>query len=214
MYQEWHHLTFLHWSFDPAALRPLIPRPLELDTFDGHAWLGIVPFLIKKSRFRGIPWRIDFPETNVRTYVRLPNGDTGVWFFSLDAASLFATLGARMSFRLPYMWSRMQVEVSGNRIHYHSDRTWPAAPGHFECRVETGDEIVANEFDAFLLYRYRLYTKWTFGDVEHVPYPLRKVRLLDLRHDLFKTGGPPVVVHYSPMVDVRIGAPHFGRFAG
>src|SRR5258708_5075331 len=100
MHQEWHHLTFLHWSFDPVVIRPLVPRDFELDTFDGRAWVGIVPFLIRRSRFPGIPWRIDFPETNVRTYVRGPDGQSGVWFFSLDAASVAAVLGARASFGL------------------------------------------------------------------------------------------------------------------
>src|ERR1017187_9893948 len=122
MHQEWRHVTFLHWSLNPEAVRPFVPPDFELDTFDGQAWIGIVPFLIRGSRFPAVPWRLDFPETNVRTYVRGPDGETGVWFFSLDAANPFAVLGARAVFGLPYMWSRMQVETAGCRIRYHSER--------------------------------------------------------------------------------------------
>lgn len=147
----------------------------------------------------------------MRTYVRDRGGRSGVWFFSLDAASLFAVLGARASFGLPYMWSRMQVEVTGKRIHYRSDRLWPKAPAAFDCSVETGDPSPANAagpLESFLIHRYRLYTATKFGEVEHQPYSLSRVRLLECEQTLFPLDGPPATVHYSPAVYVRIGAPY------
>jgi uncharacterized protein YqjF (DUF2071 family) len=216
MYQEWRCLTFLHWSFDPGVIRPLVPREFELDLFDGRAWIGVVPFLIQGSRFPGIPWRIDVPETNVRTYVRAPDGQTGVWFFSLDAASALAVAGARVSFGLPYMWSKMQVEAAENRIHYHSKRIVPATPAALDCRVEVGAPIADEAIGAlevFLINRYRLYTRLfdriAFAEVDHPPYPLAQVKLIECRHSLFDVSGAPDAIHYSPGVDVRIGRPHF-----
>jgi hypothetical protein len=208
----------LHWSFSPAKIRPFIPREFELDTFDGLAWIGVVPFLIRGSRFPGVPWRLDFPETNVRTYVRGPDGETGVWFFSLDASSLPSVLGARAMFGLPYMWSRMRVETprveTACRIRYMSERNWPHAPAALECAVETGETVPAREIgplEVFLINRYRLYTRIlgrvACGVVDHFPYPLARVQLLDLRQTLFAVEGSPVAVHYSPGVEVRISAP-------
>jgi uncharacterized protein YqjF (DUF2071 family) len=214
LHQEWRNLTFLHWSFSPAAIRPFLPREFELDTFDGQAWIGVVPFVIRGSRFPGVPWRLDFPETNVRTYVRGPDGETGVWFFSLDAANLLAVLGARAAFGLPYMWSRMRVERTGCRIRYASERVWPNAPAALECAVETGETVPAREIgplEVFLLNRYRLYTRLlgrvACGVVDHFPYPLARVQLLELRQSLFAVEGSPIAVHYSPGVEVRISAP-------
>ena len=102
MYQAWRNLTFLHWRYPAGALQAHLPRGLRIDTFDGSAWLRIAPFLLEL--------RVStFPETNVLTYVIGPDGGSGVWFFSLDAASAIAVAGARLAYGLPYMWSRMRV---------------------------------------------------------------------------------------------------------
>jgi uncharacterized protein YqjF (DUF2071 family) len=88
MAMEWHDLLFMHWPLPPATLRPLIPPALKLDTFDGWAWIGIVPFEMRGVRPRlapSLPGLSRFCELNVRTYVTA-GGKPGVWFFSLDAA--------------------------------------------------------------------------------------------------------------------------------
>jgi len=93
MSQTWRRLTFLHWPYEPALVQPLLSSGLVLDTFDGAAWIGLLPFEI--YNLRGIP---HFSETNVRTYVIGPDGSRAVWFFSLDAARLAAVLGARVAY--------------------------------------------------------------------------------------------------------------------
>src|SRR5579872_1671599 len=110
MVQRWHDLLFAHWPLRPEAIRPLVPRELELDTFENKAWLGVIPFWMSGVRFRALPpmpTASAFPELNVRTYVRAPRDPEkpGVFFFSLDAASLLAVLGARAGFGLPYFWA-------------------------------------------------------------------------------------------------------------
>src|SRR5581483_3542727 len=108
--QTWKHLTFLHWPYDPAVVRPLVPAELELDLAAGAAWIGLVPFLLTDLTLPhapAAPWLSQFPETNVRTYVYDKHGRRGVWFFSLDAARLTAVIGARSGYALPYYWSRM-----------------------------------------------------------------------------------------------------------
>ena len=86
MLQGWDNLTFLHWRYQPEIIRPMLPRKLELDTFDGAAWVGLTPFIVTRTRPPGLPslpWVSTFPEMNVRTYVRGPDGARGIWFFSL-----------------------------------------------------------------------------------------------------------------------------------
>jgi uncharacterized protein YqjF (DUF2071 family) len=122
MSQTWRRLTFLHWPYEPALVERLLPPGLLLDTFDGAAWVGLVPFEI--YNLRGIP---HFPETNVRTYVIGPDGSRAVWFFSLDAARLIAVLGARIAYHLPYFWAKMLVASEGGTIHYRSRRKRPHA---------------------------------------------------------------------------------------
>jgi uncharacterized protein YqjF (DUF2071 family) len=125
MRQKWHDLLFMHWRIPPQTLRPLVPAALELDHFEGSAWLGVVPFRMTGVRLRGtpaIPGLSAFPELNVRTYVSA-GGKPGVWFFSLDAASAIAVAAARAWFHLPYFRARMSLEAHGDEIRYQSHRT-------------------------------------------------------------------------------------------
>src|SRR5579871_2480588 len=98
MAMQWHDLLFMHWPVPVDQLRPLIPPALAIETFDGMAWLGLVPFRMSGVRPRfvpALPWLSAFPELNVRTYVTSA-GKPGVWFFSLDAANPLAVHGARL----------------------------------------------------------------------------------------------------------------------
>jgi len=87
MYQSWDKLLFMHWPMPAEALRPLIPDPLTIDTFEGIAWMGVTPFTMWGLRPvfpPSLPALSRSHELNVRTYVYL-DGIPGVWFLSLDA---------------------------------------------------------------------------------------------------------------------------------
>jgi uncharacterized protein YqjF (DUF2071 family) len=125
MKQVWRDLLFAHWPIDPAVVRPLVPAPFPLDTFDGRAWIGVVPFRITGLRPRAappMPFVSSFPELNVRTYVTL-DGKPGVYFFSLDAGSRLAVEAARLFYRLPYAKARITVARRGEAVDYTSVRT-------------------------------------------------------------------------------------------
>ena len=127
MLHRWERLTFVHWSFDAATVQRLLPDWLQVETFDGAAWVGLVPFFMRVATPGGrrVPWASQFCETNVRTYVRDQQGRSGIWFFSLDAARLGAVITARTTYRLPYFWSRMRLEERGDEIAYECRRRWP-----------------------------------------------------------------------------------------
>ena len=136
MRQNWRELLFLHWAFAPELIRPLIPRELELDLFEGKAYVGLVPFTMTGVRPTGLPaiaGLSSFHETNVRTYVHVDGRDPGVWFFSLDAANTIAVRLARGLFHLPYHRARMFLERERpgpsdqpSPILYAGVRRWPA----------------------------------------------------------------------------------------
>ena len=185
MAQSWHDLLFAHWPMDAGALRRLIPPELEIDTFEGHAWLGIVPFRMSGVRLRwtpALPWLSAFPELNVRTYVTA-QGKPGVWFFSLDAANAVAVAVARMSFHLPYFRARMTcLEVDG-RIEYRSRRTHRGAlDAAFEARYRGTGEVFEPQrgsLEHFLTERYCLYSAASSGriyrgEIHHPPWALQK----------------------------------------
>ena len=222
-YQRWRSLLFLHWPLEPALVRPLLPRGLELDTHDGLAWIGLVPFVMRDVRFVGTPrpLALDFLETNVRTYVHVNGADPGVYFFSLDAASRLAVWGARAGFGLPYHHARMGLERDGERIAYRVQRgrRGPSLQATWELGAPRA-EAAPGTLDHFLIERYLLHVRrggriWT-GHVHHRPYPLRSAQLLELDDELVAAAGLPrprsaPLVHASDGVDVEIFAPRPNR---
>jgi len=171
---RWHDLLFLHWPIRPELMRPLIPEELDLDTFDGYCWIGIVPFRMSGVRPRYIPISFAFPELNVRTYVKR-RGRAGVWFFSLDAASWIAVRVARW-FGLPYYDARMTARLDGDAVHYRSARFQTAAsPAVFMASYRPTGAIYQAKpgtLDHWLTERYCLYSarnrgRIVYGDIHH-----------------------------------------------
>jgi uncharacterized protein len=223
MIQRWRQMSFLHWRFPVDAVQPLLPDGVTVHTFDGAAWVGLLPFLmddVRPPRVPPLPWLSRFPETNLRTYVRGPDGRTGIWFFSLDAARLPAVAAARLSLGLPYCWSRMSVRADHDALVYRGRRRVPGPTGAgYDVRIRFGAAYREGELgplDHFLTARYRLYSqllgRLVAVDVQHPPWPLRRAELLGLRQDLTRAAGlpPPAgppLLHASPGVQVRIGVP-------
>jgi hypothetical protein len=181
---RWHDLLFLHWPVPADALRPLVPAGLDLDRFDGRAWLGVIPFRMSGVRLRGlpaIPGTARFPELNVRTYVTRA-GKPGVWFFSLDAASRVAVYTARVWYGLPYFHARMGGSIAGDWITYHSARRHRGAPpAEFRARYRPAGEArpaPPGSLEHFLSERYCLYAldrrgRLGRGEIDHRPWPLQ-----------------------------------------
>jgi uncharacterized protein YqjF (DUF2071 family) len=214
MRQTWRRLTFLHWPYAPELIRTLIPSALDLDTLDGAAWIGLVPFEIYGTH--ALPY---FPETNLRTYVVGPDGTRAVWFFSFEAASLQAVLGARIGYHLPYFWASMSVTSENGVIHYQSRRRWPHEAGAItDVRIQPGQPFDPGELtdrDHFLTARYRLYTmargQLRYAQIEHPPWPLARATVIEVRQTLLQNAGlPPQIgmplVHYAAELAVEIGA--------
>lgn len=165
-----------------------------------------------------VPWLSRFPETNVGTYVRGPDGASAIWFFSLDAARLPVVVGARVGYGLPYFWSDMTVRRHGARVDYRSRRRFPGPTGaRANLDLEVGGPIDAAELDEltkFLTARHRLYSvilgRLAGANAQHPPWPLHHARALRVDEDLIQAAGLPPpggepLVHASPGVAVRIG---------
>jgi len=216
--QAWRSLTFLHWRYDAAAIARALPKGLTVDTFDGSAWVGLVPFVLEGLQpygFPALPWISEFAETNVRTYVQGPDGARGVWFFTLEADRLAAVMMARAWYHLPYRWADMNVKRTGLALEYSSRRKRSFGAGMSEIGIEIGDVLDTTELDHFLTARFRLYTaakgRIAYAQIEHDPWPLRGGKVTKLNETLIEscglTGpeGEPMV-HFSEGIKVKAGA--------
>ena len=181
---RWRDLLFAHWGFDPRVVRHLVPASLELDLFDGRAYVGVVPFRMEDVGIRGLPAPPvvgAFPELNVRTYVT-QSGQPGVWFLSLDASERLAVIGARRFFHLPYVWADMHVEATPDGVSYVSTRRNGESPAAtFRAHYGPSGPIapaIAGSFEAWATDRSRLFATDAHGRIErtevrHRPWPLQ-----------------------------------------
>ena len=226
MHQNWHHLLFLHWTVPAADLQALLPAGLTVDTFDGNAYVGLVPFTIDGMRavaMPPLPGLASMHEVNVRTYVHRNGSDPGVWFFSLDASSTVAVAAARTAFHLNYFRAGIEVAASDEpyptielRTRRDDDRGPMPANGTFRYRPIEGPVRPADPgtLEHFLMERYILYAvdssrQLYRGRVSHQPYPIQRADLLELDETLVWAAGirrseEIPLRHYAREVNVKI----------
>ncbi len=220
MRMVWEDLAFLHWAVNPALLRPLLPPGLELDLYEGQAWLAVVPFFMRDVAPRLWPLakaQPDFEELNLRTYVRV--GDRpGVWFFSLDAGSRLAVRVARRFFHLPYMDAKFETAAEpdggiGGWLYGSERRHRGEPPASFRARFRpTGPVRFAEpgSLEEFLTERYCLYAHdgrgLVRGDIHHGRWPLQRAETEIERNTLADSigvtlEGPPLA-HFARRLEV------------
>jgi uncharacterized protein YqjF (DUF2071 family) len=222
MAQSWHDLLFAHWPVDARKLRALVPEPLEIDQFEGQAWLAVVPFRMTGVRLRGtpaVPWLSAFPEMNVRSYVKF-GGKPGVWFFSLDAGNPLAVAIARAWFHLPYFRARMRCVERHGWIEYDSGRAHSgAAAAGLQMRYRPVGPAFFPEPGTlvhFLTERYCLYTTdgqgWLIrGEIHHLPWRLQLAEAEFESNTMAESVDPPLtaqpLLHFARKQDVLVWPP-------
>jgi len=219
MRQRWSRLLFAHWNLDPTLIQEALPKGLHVDTFDGKAWIGIVPFYMERIRpvlTPALPWLSWFLELNVRTYVHDEHGNSGVWFYSLDCNQPVAVEIARRAFHLPYQHARMNATTSGDTVNYHCHRKNQPAASRYQYRPSGSPrESEPGTLEFFLLERYLLFStsldgRLCTGHVHHRPYQITDAAcgiydLEPIRQAGFKVNdSPPQSLIYSPGVDVTV----------
>lgn len=220
---RWDDLLFAHWDVEPETVARHLPEGVDVDTYGGRAWLGVVPFMMREVRPRFAPRCVglDFAELNLRTYVRV-DGVQGVYFFSLDADDVLGVTGARLGYRLPYYKATTGFEKEDGDIRFSSSRQHPgASDADFEATYHgVGKEFVPEEgsLDEFLTERYAFFvtserTGTTLrGEISHPPWKLREASAEIETNSLFeangfeKPDGEPYLL-YSEGADVTASVP-------
>lgn len=219
MTQIWHELLFAHWPLAPEMLRPLVPAVLPLDTYEGEAWVAVVPFRMSHVTPRGLPavrGLSAFPELNVRTYVTV-NGIPGVYFFSLDAGNPIAVALARSLFHLPYYNAHMYCQRMAEEVHYKSVRTHRGAPSaEFMALYRPIEPVACAERGSLLFWlteRYALYTvvgsRLYRGDIHHAQWALQRAEWEVIHNSMTHSHHIPLpdmapLLHYAHRQEVLI----------
>jgi len=225
MTQRWNDLLFAHWPVSSAQIEALLPDGVEPDLFQGSAWLGVVPFWLDRIKMRGfpsIPGMRNFPDLNVRTYVRdVHTGTPGMYFFSLDATNLLAVAIAHTFFHLPYHWAEMSLDQRSEReFSFYSRRRFTKHPVIFQARyrglgpTRKVAEARNGSLEYFLMERSSLFTRnrdgqATRSSLHHVPWPLEDAEAEIEQNDLARSIGielPAIepVLHYCRRLAVYV----------
>jgi uncharacterized protein YqjF (DUF2071 family) len=211
--QSWLDLAFIHYRASAQSLQQRLPEGVQLETFNGSAWLGLVPFRmsgVMRRPLPDLPGFSEFPEINLRTYVSV-DGRSGVWFFSLDAAPLPVVLGGKYVYGLPYHHAKIQLTQTDHAFQMHSNRK--DVEFHASYRPQ-GDVYRAEPgtFEHWATERYCLYAapkngKLSRVDVHHAPWPIQRANVQITRNDILNAAqltpcDPVPICHFSPGVQV------------
>lgn len=206
-YQEWKNVVFLHWEIPKEILEALIPREVQLDTFENKAYVSLVPFTMKNTRIRYLPSNSlvsDFHEINLRTYIKKDN-KAGVYFINMEAGKWISALLARVMTGFPYRYSRINrtaetYQASNKHIYTHLD-----------LKYKVQEQILKkSDLDRWLTERYCVYLTihdaLCYHEVHHQPWPLNRIEIseLDLFYQFgkFRIDNKPTIAHYSPGINV------------
>ncbi len=218
MHQDWGKLLFMHWRIEENLLRPHVPPSLEIDTYGGSAWIAITPFTMWDIRafppyVPPVPGLNSMHELNVRTYVH-HNGVPGVWFFSLDANSSAAVMGARAVYHLPYY--NADIEIAGKKkIRYKLIRD-DDPPAQFKASWSVGEPLPQSQpgsREFFLTERYILYTEYDDtlyrARIYHEPWQLYEAELTSFSSTMLEANGiaqpkTQPILHHAEEVNVDI----------
>jgi uncharacterized protein YqjF (DUF2071 family) len=208
--QRWEQVLFVNWRVPESLIRPLVPSGLELDRYGDETWLSLLPLRMAHVHLHGmppLPELTDFPELNLRTYVR-KDGVPGVWFFSLDAPGRLACWLGRHLFHLPYDRARMDMGTEDGFTRFISRRE--GAEASFGARYRgTGPPLPVGEgtLEEFLCERYAMYAlnhegHLLRGDIHHDPWLLRRPECAFDGADVISGFGlprlgPPDLICYS-----------------
>ena len=218
MVQHWSDLVFVHWRYPAEIVQALLPDGVEVEQFDGTAWVGLIPFHMNDLGFpllHPLPYVGSFPEVNVRTYVRCGEY-SGVWFFSLDINKVLPTLIARTVYEIPYCYGNVSHKKVESMVTTTVTRKWPKSAATSKIIVEKR-QPTDGDLERFLTARWGLITKskrnkLLWAQVHHPPWQLHHADLIDLEDTLITAAGLPKPegtphVMYSEGVPVRIGWP-------
>lgn len=228
----WEDLAFLHWPVESRWLQRRLPAGIEIDTFEGRAWIGITPFRMTQVRplfCPSLPGVSTFPELNVRTYV-VAEGIPGIWFFSLDAMQRLAVRAARTLLNLPYFYAHAKIESSSQLVRWHGERrSGPTPRGRFSAGYGPVGDVYNSRpghLDYWLTERYCLYSIGRSGRlfrqaISHPAWPLQRAEVELLENSMLEADSlPPVngepLVHFARHLDVWACLPepilpHFTR---
>ena len=184
MHHRWESLLFLHWPLPPERVQETLPKGLTVDTFNGHAYLAIVPFFmqnVRPVRLPAVPWISHFLELNVRTYAYDEAGVPGVWFYSLDCNQPLAVAIARALTGLRYVHAVMSA-TRGEFVDYRCRRRGSADTARYRYRgIGEPREAAPESFEFFVLERYYLFAirggSLVRAQVAHAPYRFREAEV-------------------------------------
>jgi len=223
MTQTWSDLLFAHWPVAAAQLRDFVPQPLQIDQFDGTAWIGVIPFRMTNVFPRGllaVPYLSNFLELNVRTYVTFQD-KPGVYFFSLDASNPVAVWVARMTYFLPYFQAAMTCRTISNQVEYSCKRTDRASPPlTFQGTYRPLGPVTYSKpgsLEYFLTERYCLFVsnrknELFRADIHHIQWPLQtaeaKIGNNTMAEPLgFNCANTKPILHFAKSIDTIEWAP-------
>lgn len=217
--QEWRDILFMHWPVPYEILKPYVPAPFKLETYNRQAWVSVILLQAKNSRLRGMPTMMSYPsflQMNVRTYINF-DGEPGIYFFSVDANHKLTVTTAKGLLKLPYELAEMEMKRDKDHIMFKSKRKKvnqivPSITANYRPSLQR----IAHQRGTLSHWLTERYCFWLIngkrvmkGPLSHLPWELYDVTLdlnmtdmIPFLSDRYKQENP--LVHYAKSVNAYL----------
>ena len=146
---DWRDLALVNYEIDSEVLSPYVPAGTEIDLWEGRCYVSVVGLRFLKTKLLGvpIPFHRDFPEVNLRFYVRREvEGEIrrGVVFIKEIVPRHAVTWVARTFYNENYVTLPMREEITADsyRYEWRSKGTW------YRLSVETHGDWSVPDLDS------------------------------------------------------------------
>lgn len=190
---RWRNLFMVNYEVAAEKLTPFVPRDTELDLFQNRALVSLVAFQFLGTRVKGfrIPWHVNFPEINLRFYLkRTVNGETrrGVAFLREIVPRAAITLVANTLFNEKYVTRQMtqRVRIADDRLKAEYTFREKGRTQMISCITGIHPQVLKQgSLEEFITEHYFGYTQGKHTNEYRVEHPQwRTLQVQDYKIDL------------------------------
>ena len=190
---EWRRLALVNYAVDPQVLLPYLPARTELDQWQGKHYVSLVGFLFQHTKVLGlkIPGHVNFPEVNLRFYVRHQHQGEwrrGVVFVKEIVPRAAITFIANTLYGEHYATHKMDYTWRDHGDHLETAYSWRHGSQWQSLQVKSDKQLAPIEVGSeaeFITEHYYGYTrlnaqKTTEYEVTHPrwdQYPVQSVEV-------------------------------------
>jgi uncharacterized protein len=186
---NWENIIMANYAVSPEILQPFLPRGVELDLYNGNAYVSLVGFMFKDTKIFKvpIPYFGTFEEINLRFYVKRKDGDIekrGVVFINETIPYRVVAWMANKLYKEHYTTIPTKHSIRINEDSKQIEYYWKINKLWNSIKVNAtlaNDEMSKGSFEEYIFEHYFGYTQIDEANTEEysIGHPSWKINTIN-----------------------------------